>query len=93
MSVLTWTSLLLATVHAVMADMAALARVSCLPSPHQLSLLLPVLTIFLQVRKHSRVGRCHDDIIQAPLMLPWIRRKLINIRRGHVYRGIYEQKI
>ena len=32
-------------------------------------------------------------IIQAPLMLPWIRRKLINIRRGHVYRGIYEQKI
>ena len=49
-SVLTWASLLLSTVHAVMADWAALAQVSCLPSPHQLSLLLPVLTIFLQVR-------------------------------------------
>ena len=48
-SVLTWASLLLSTVHAVMSDWASLATVHCLPSPHQISLLLPVLTIFLQV--------------------------------------------
>ena len=30
---------------------------------------------------------------QLPLSLPWIRRKLVAVRRGHVYRGIYEQKL
>ena len=49
-TILTWTSLILSTVHAIMADWDTLVTIQCLPSPHQISLLLPVFTIFLQVR-------------------------------------------
>ena len=76
-SFLSWTALLLSTAHCIMSGWNKLALMQCLPSPHQLSLFPPTATLFLQV----------------PLMLPWIRRKLINIRRGHVYRGIYERKM
>ena len=49
LSALSWTSLILSTVHAVMADWETLATIKCLPSTHQISILLPVLTIFMQV--------------------------------------------
>ena len=48
-SCLSWTSLLLATTHALMSDWDNLTAFHCLPSPHQVSLILPSVTIFLQV--------------------------------------------
>ena len=77
MSFLSWSSLILSTMHCIMSGWNRLAFMECLPSPHQLSLILPTITIFLQI----------------PLMLPWIRKKLLNIQRGHVYKGIYERKL
>ena len=76
-SLLSWSALLLSTMHCIMSGWDKLAFMECLPSSHQLSLILPTITIFLQI----------------PLMLPWIRKKLVNIQRGHVYRGIYERKL
>ena len=77
MSLLSWSALILSTMHCIMSGWNKLAFVECLPSSHQLSLILPTITIFLQI----------------PLMLPWMRKKLVNIQRGHVYRGIYERKL
>ena len=77
LSFLSWSALLLSTMHCIMSGWNKLAFMDCLPSSHQLSLILPTITIFLQI----------------PLMLPWIRKKLLNIQRGHVYRGIYERKL
>ena len=48
-SSLSWASLLLATTHALMSSWDSLTSLQCLPSPHQISLILPSLTIFLQV--------------------------------------------
>ena len=57
--------------------MSGWEAVGCLPSPHQLGLLPPGLALLLPL----------------PLTLPWIRTKLTNIQRGHIYRGLYERKI
>ena len=57
--------------------MSGWEAVGCLPSPHQLGLLPPGLALLLHL----------------PLTLPWIRTKLTNIQRGHIYRGLYERKI
>ena len=48
-STLSWSSLILATTHALMSSWSSLTSLQCLPSPHQISLILPSLTIFLQV--------------------------------------------
>jgi len=77
LSTLSWLSLFLSTAHTIISGWDRLAIISCLPSSHQLALLPPCLTLALQL----------------PLSLPWIRRKLVAVRRGHVYRGIYEQKL
>ena len=102
-SSLSWTSLILATTHALMSSWSSLTSLQCLPSPHQISLILPSLTIFLQVVRLSDTNIYYLNIFnknqinicsrQAPLMLPWIRKKLVHIRRGHVYRGVYERKM
>ncbi|XP_023339490.1 metalloreductase STEAP4 [Eurytemora carolleeae] len=75
-SVLSWLSLLLAYTHTVLARWQDLTRLTCVPSIFQLSILLPSLSIPAHI----------------PLILPWIRRKVMNIRNGHVYSGIYYQK-
>ena len=54
-SSLSWTSLLLATTHALMSSWNSLTSLQCLPSPHQISLILPSLTIFLQVVTHINI--------------------------------------
>lgn len=77
LSLLSWLALILSTSHCLVSGWESLALVSCLPSPHQLALLPPCLILALQI----------------PLALPWIRRKLVNVRRGHVYRGLYERKL
>ena len=92
-SVLSWTSLLLGTAHTLMSDWDNLTSFQCLPSPHQISLILPSITIFLQVLFLISQFSINSAFGQAPLMLPWIRQKLVQLRRGHVYRGIYERKI
>jgi predicted dinucleotide-binding enzyme len=49
LSVLSWLALLLSTAHCLVSGWDRLAAVSCLPSPHQLALLPPCLTLALQV--------------------------------------------
>ena len=77
LSFISWSSIILSTLHTLLAGWSTLATFSCLPSPQQIALLPPCLTLGLQL----------------PLVLPWIRRKLVDVRRGHVYRGIYERKL
>ena len=64
-SALTWCSLLLASVHAVMSDWSHLTSVECLPSPHQISLVPPVLTIFLQVKSLTSMRILKNNYIFA----------------------------
>ena len=53
-SSLSWAGLILATTHALMSSWATLTSLQCLPSAHQISLILPSTTIFLQVASQSQ---------------------------------------
>ena len=53
-SSLSWAGLILATTHALMSSWASLTSLQCLPSAHQISLILPSTTIFLQVASQSQ---------------------------------------
>ena len=66
-----WAGLVLASLHAVMSDWAGLAVLHCLPSPHQLALLLPTATIFLQVTSPAQqqcTVKHHTDMINFACM-------------------------